>query len=193
MYSYIKGTLVSFDDGIVVIDNNGIGYTVNVSNNCLCRLGSVGEIVTVYTYLNVREDEMSLFGFYCKEEKAMFLKLITISGVGPRLALAVLSGIELVNLSNVIATGDIKTLSTIKGLGKKTSERIILELRGSIEDLQDAAVPSVIQSESISDAVNALISLGLSRQEAYSAVVKASSNTQDTGELVSIALRSLYK
>lgn len=192
MYAYITGTIESIGDGYLVVDNNGIGYTLFVSNNCLCKLGIKGQTIKIHTFLNVREDEMSLFGFFSQEEKAMFLKLINISGVGPKLALAVLSGIELNNLSRVIMSGDIKTLSTIKGLGKKTAERIVLELRGSIEGVMDS-ISSVMPNDNINDAVDALINLGISRQEAYSKVMKAAENTNDTSELVATALRSLYK
>lgn len=194
MYAYITGTVEYVGDSKLVIDNSGIGYDLYVSNNCLTRLGIKGETVKVYTYLNVREDEMSLFGFYSLEEKEFFLKLITVSGIGPKLALSVLSGLSLENLKSIILSGDVKTLSTVKGVGKKTAERIILELRGSMEDSgSPAAVASGVSEDSLNDAVLALINLGISRQEAYSAVIKASAETSDTGELVAKALRSMYR
>lgn len=192
MYAYITGTIESVEDGILVIDNNGIGYKLNVSNNCLCKLGIKGQTIKIYTYLNVREDEMSLYGFFSMEEKSMFIKLISISGVGPKLALSVLSGIELSNLAKVIMTGDIKTLSTIKGIGKKTAERIVLELRGSVEGVTEAVI-SNITSDSVNDAIMALVNLGITRQEAYTAVMKASESTDDTSKIIATALRSLYR
>lgn len=192
MYAYITGTIEYLGDGLIIVDNNGIGYSLNISNNCLSRIGVIGENVKIYTYLNVREDEISLYGFYSKEEKAMFLKLINISGIGPKLAISVLSGLDINNLASVIMSGDTKTLSTVKGLGKKTAERIILELRGSIEGLIEDT-PSYIQSDNINDAILALVNLGFGRQEAYKAVAKESENTTETSELIAKALRSLYK
>ncbi|MGI6701550.1 MAG: Holliday junction branch migration protein RuvA [Christensenellales bacterium] len=192
MYAYIQGIIESIGEGVIVISNNGIGYSINVSSNCLVKLGGKGDTVKVHTYMHVREDEISLFGFYSLDEKAMFLKLINVSGIGPKLALGVLSGIDLQSLINIIMTGDIKALSTIKGVGKKTAERIVLELRGSIEDVS-AAAPVRIDNDNINDAVLALVNLGISRNEAYNAVMKASADTEDTSRLVAEALRSLYR
>jgi len=192
MYAYIKGTIEEISEGVIVIENNGIGYTVNVSNNCLVKSGRIGQAVKLHTYLNVREDEMSLYGFYSEEEKSMFLRLINVSGIGPKLALSVLSGIDISNLAKVIMAGDIKTLSSIKGVGKKTAERIVLELRGTIEDTS-VSVPVIIEQNNINDAVMALVNLGIGRQEAYNAVMKASESTDDTSKLVAAALRSLYR
>lgn len=192
MYAYITGRIEGMEEGSLILDNNGIGYLLYVSNNCLSRIGNIGQTVKIYTYLNIREDEMSLYGFYSLEERDMFLKLISISGIGPKIAVAALSGIELKNLQRAIVSGDTKTLSTIKGIGKKTAERIVLELRGGFESIE-LNIPTELPDDSINDAVQALVNLGISRQEAYTAVMKASEETMDTSQLVAKALRSLYR
>ena len=131
MIAYIKGKVIDeFDDG-VVLENNGIGYEIQCSAGLLQKLLTDRE-GGVYTYLQVKEDGLSLFGFDNKEEKHMFLKLISISGIGPKMAMSILSGMRVSELATAIATSDVKGLSKIKGLGKKTAERIILELRESV-------------------------------------------------------------
>ena len=131
MIAYIKGKILSADDNVLVIENNGLGYEVVCSAAAKTRLLASGG-GEVYTYLSVREDGVSLFGFDSPAEKNMFLKLISVSGVGPKMGIGILSGISLNDLAIAIAASDIKTLSKIKGLGKKTAERIVLELREAI-------------------------------------------------------------
>lgn len=126
MYYSISGKVVFYEEGKVVLENNGIAYELGVSANTLAAFAKKGEVVTAYTYLKVAEDEMSLYGFYSKEEKAMFVNLISVSGVGPKTALQILSGIDLQSLAIAIVNGDAKTLAKVKGLGKKTAERLSL-------------------------------------------------------------------
>lgn len=118
MYNYIQGKIVDKTFTSIVVDNNGIGYEIGVSGNTLFDV-AVGEITKVYTYLYVREDEMSLYGFSRLEEKKLFMRLIEISGIGPKMAMQILGGYDLKTLTVAIATGDVKTLCKIKGLGKK--------------------------------------------------------------------------
>ena len=162
MYNYIQGKIVDKTFTSIVVDNNGIGYEIGVSGNTLCDV-AVGEITKVYTYLYVREDEMSLYGFSRLEEKKLFMRLIEISGIGPKMAMQILGGYDLKTLTVAIATGDVKTLCKIKGLGKKTAELIVLNLREQAADditlfdnHQDA-----VTGDDIADAVFALESLGL--------------------------------
>ena len=115
MYNYIKGTLVAAEPGMVVLENNGIGYELGVSGNTLADADRIGKEMKLYTYLYVREDVFSLYGFSRAEEKTLFMRLIDISGVGPKLAMQILGGYDLGTLTVAIATGDIKTLSTILG------------------------------------------------------------------------------
>ncbi len=175
MIGYIKGNVLTASDGVVLIENNGIGYEV------ICSAGIYQKLVNdkkgeVYTYLSVREDGVSLFGFESLEEKAMFLKLISVSGVGPKMGITVLSGMKLSDLAIKIATSDIKGLSAVKGLGKKTAERIVVELREKIGvELQaDKSAPEVdkefIADADTDDAIIALMSLGFTKTECVNAV-----------------------
>lgn len=195
MYEYIKGTIEYKGENYLVIDNNGIGYRLNVSSNCLSNLNS-SQLIKVYTHLAVKEDDMSLFGFYSLEEKDMFMKLITINGVGPKLALAILSGLNVNEITSAIMAGDVKCISTVKGVGKKTAERLILELKGKIGVVETLPIENINgnnTSNNVNDAVLALIDLGYTRQEAYNAIHNQKDLSCDTSKLISNALRSLYK
>lgn len=199
MISFIRGEAVSFSDNSIILDNNGIGYEIAVSNSTLVDVKRGSSFVCLHTYLSVRDDGISLYGFYTKEERNMFLKLITINGVGPKAALGILSGIELNDLMSAIMTADIKRLSKIKGVGKKTAERIILELKGEIdadsaELLQslplDADMPKELDKDA-ADAISALRGLGFTQAEATDAVMKVKPLAKTAEELVALALRNL--
>ena len=131
MLGYIKGKVLHSSDGTVLLENNGIGYEVLCSGAAYAKLISDGQ-GEVYTYLQVREDGVSLFGFVSPEEKNMFLKLISVSGVGPKMGITVLSSMNINDIAVAIANSDVKKLTAAKGLGKKTAERIILELREKV-------------------------------------------------------------
>lgn len=181
MIGYIKGNVLSALDGVVLLENNGIGYEITCSAEVYQKLlaDKKGE---VYTYLAVREDGVSLYGFISAEEKNMFLKLISVSGVGPKMGITVLSNMKLKDLALKIATSDVKGLSSVKGLGKKTAERIILELREKIseEDTLGANSTDTLSAEVITkdneDAIIALMSLGFTKQECVKAVKEAKDN-----------------
>ncbi len=195
MIGYIKGNLISANsNGVVLLDVNGIGYEITCSSesyNLIVNQGK-GEL---YTYLNVREDGFYLYGFISPEEKSMFLKLITVSGVGPKMGIAVLSSMPLNELAFIIASQDVKSLSKVKGLGKKTAERIILELRENISQLdlpeggkKSKAMPKLSTLEE--DSVIALMSLGFLRSESETAVKVATERGADTIEsVITIALQ----
>lgn len=199
MIGYIKGEAVDFGEGYVVLENNGIGYEIFVSNTTNVKIRNGSKFVCLYTYLNVREDGLFLYGFYSREEKNMFLKLIGISGVGPKAALGILSGIELNTLMTAIMSSDIKTLSKVKGIGKKTAERIILELREEINaDSKELleSLPSSVEDfgtvdKDVADAISALRGLGFTQSEAFKAVKKAKPYAKTAEELVANALRNL--
>ncbi len=198
MLSFIKGEAVEFGENTVVIDNGGIGYELTVSNVTEEKIKNGSRFVCLQCYMAVREDGISLYGFLTKEEKNMFLKLITISGVGPKAAIGILSGMEVYDLMRVIMASDIKTLSKIKGVGKKTAERIVLELRGEIDaesrEIMESA-KAVGEEETLdadsADAISALRSLGFTQTEAAEAVKKAKPFAKTAEELVAKALRSL--
>ncbi|MEG1645831.1 MAG: Holliday junction branch migration protein RuvA [Clostridia bacterium] len=191
MYAFIEGKIEYVKDNLIVINNNGIGYNVRVTVNALEKLNK--EKARVYTYLNVTQDGMALYGFYSLDEKAMFEKLITVTGVGPKMAIQILSGMDLNNLLLAIANKDVKMLSQTKGVGKKTAERIILELKGSIsfdESGEDITINGAVDNN-LSDAIDVLVGLGINKAEAYKAVKIASQTTKETNALITLALRSL--
>ncbi len=195
MIGYIKGVVTDIFPGGVLLENNGIGYEISLSACAFERLVRDTQ-GGVYTYLQVREDGLSLFGFDTVEEKRMFLKLISVSGVGPKMGIAILGGMSLKDLAMAIATSDAKTLSRIKGCGKKTAERIILELRENISslDLGSSATASPLPMGDESDAVIALMSLGFSRAESEKAVSSAYMNgANGVEEIISFALKGLAK
>ncbi len=196
MYNYIKGEIVEVKENLIVLDNAGIGYEINTSLNTIDMCGQVGEMCKLYTYYSVREDDISLFGFYTVEEKNLFLNLITVSGVGPRLALQVLSGCRIDKLTIAITGGDVAFLSKIKGIGKKTAERIVIDLKdkldsfGTLFNYNDVKNVSLNET-SVSEAVEVLVSLGINKTEAGK-IVKLCYQDGDTAEsLVTKALQNL--
>ena len=195
MIGYIKGVVTDIFPGGVLLENNGIGYEISLSACAFERLVRDTQ-GGVYTYLQVREDGLSLFGFDTVEEKKMFLKLISVSGVGPKMGIAILGSMSLKDLAMAIAMSDSKTLSRIKGCGKKTAERIILELRENISslDLSSSATASPVPMGDESDAVIALMSLGFSRAESEKAVSASYMNgANGVEEIISFALKGLAK
>ena len=197
MIGYIKGNVLSSANGCVLLENNGIGYEITCSSS-VCQKLVKGKTCEVYTYMAVREDGISLYGFDSLEEKSMFLKLISVSGVGPKMGITVLSGLSLADLVTKIATQDVKGLSKVKGLGKKTAERIILELREKIGCVDtDTGEVLLFNDKPVEDAVNqdavlALMSLGFTKAESVGAVKKA----QDAGEtqiekIIALAIKSM--
>ena len=187
MIGYIKGNVLSVSDGTVLMENNGIGYEIACSASVYQKLiaEKKGE---VYTYLAVREDGISLYGFISLEEKNMFLKLISVSGVGPKMGITVLSNMKLSDLATAIATSDVKGLSKVKGLGKKTAERIIVELREKMtEHFETSEKDSnedfdVVSDKDNEDAIIALMSLGFNKTECVSVVREAKKNGAQTIE-----------
>lgn len=198
MYSYIIGTLAGLEEGKVILDNNGIGYELNVSSFTLSKVGSVGKQIKLFTHLGVSDDDMRLYGFISEEERAMFLKLITVSGIGPKVALQILSGMDVRTLALSIVNSDAKALARIKGIGKKTAERVIVELRERVESdaVESGEVLGVTAGDPVGqEAAAVLASLGLSRAEAAAAVNKvlAAGKARKLEEVITLALRSVDK
>lgn len=199
MYYSISGKVIYCGEGRLVVECSGVGYDIAVSTSTLIKLGNIGQQVTVYTYLQVQEDALRLFGFYSREEKAMFENLLTVSGVGPKLAIQILSGQELGQLVASIVNADVKAIASSKGVGKKTAERIVLELQGKLN--ADGALESILGSnatpivnngdEITRDAVEALMSFGISRSQAEQAVAKVRGNADDLESVIALAFRSL--
>ena len=196
MFNYIKGEIIGKNENLLIIENNGIGYEINVSMNTLEMCGIIGEIVKIHTFLSVKEDGISLFGFYSIEEKNLFLNLITVSGVGPKSALQILSGGQLSELNIAISSGDVGYLAKIKGIGKKTAERIVVELKdkvvnfGTLFDYQK--IENFANSNSfIGEAIDALISLGLNKTEASRLAKLVFTEGDTTEDIIRKALQNM--
>ena len=196
MIGYIKGKLLSANNGVVILENNGIGYEITLSGDAYSKIvnDKGGE---VYTYLSVREDGISLFGFNSIEEKNMFLKLISVSGVGPKMGITVLSNMTLKDLATKIATSDVKGLSQVKGLGKKTAERIILELREKMDEQlsQDTSpIKPVVEDKDFKDALLALTGLGFDKSESLAVLEKAQiEDVKGVQALIAYSLKNIRK
>ncbi len=166
MISKLRGTLDSKRPGEAVVDCGGVGYGAAVSLATFSRLPDPGAAVSLFIVTNLRENALELFGFAEESERKAFLALKGVSGVGPRLALAILSGIDAGGLARVVADGDIARLVAIPGIGRKTAERLIVELRGKLEEAAGAVYGDDIER----DAVAALVGLGYKQREAGAAV-----------------------
>lgn len=205
MISFLNGTIAEIGDGFCVIDVGGVGYEVLIPGSTqeeLVRTG-IGETVKLFTYLYLREDALCLYGFTSRDDLALFKKLITVSGIGPRGGLSLLTALSSDELIFAILTGDSKTISKAPGIGKKTAERICIDLRdklsmGTAEDfageVQQAQTPDTAGfSGAEGEAIEALEALGYSRAEAAKAVRKAQAEDRDadTETLLKGALRYL--
>ena len=197
MYAFISGTLADKHSDSVVVEAGGIGYHIFVSTSTLSIL-SPQQKLKLYTYLVVREDAMILFGFMDMQEKAMFERLITVSGIGPKIAMAVLSAFTPQQLAIAIVTGDEKALGRISGIGKKTAQRILLELKEKVssEELIPDSLRQVAQAGANSaerEAVEALIALGYGASEAGSAIAKVAGKADTVEDLITLALKASRK
>jgi Holliday junction DNA helicase RuvA len=197
MIGYVKGKLLHDFGGEIILENNGVGFSITPSAEAYKDIVANGG-GAVYTYMAVREDGVSLYGFSSREEKNMFLKLISVSGVGPKMGITVLSNMDLNSLALAIAMQDVKTLSKVKGLGKKTAERIILELREKITEVDKETGEITMEKPDLKfeteneDAIIALMGLGFTKAECVKAVKDAKSNGATTIEqLMSYALRHI--
>lgn len=194
MYYYIKGKLAVKDTGFVVVDNSGIGYLINTSLQSIQNVGEIGSEITMYTYLNVREDSQDLFGFTTIEEKNTFLNLISVSGVGPKAALSILSVVTPAQFAVAVVTDDVKTITKASGVGPKLAQRVILELKDKMknEDLQIDSSDNVEinGTDNRSEAISALVVLGYSANDA-AAAVKNIDASLSVEEIIKKALAAL--
>ncbi len=196
MIGYVKGKILNVSPDSVLIETaGGIGFEIICSYSAFSLLSGKSE-GALYTYLQVSENGTALYGFSSQEEKNMFLKLITVSGVGPKSGISVLSGLNAADLAAAIATSDVARLSQVKGLGKKTAERIILELREKVSAPSVSGsvkgVPVIAVSHGDEDAVVALMTLGFTRAESERAIAKARAQGADTiEEIIGTALKSM--
>ena len=202
MISYIRGTLAEKNEDSAVVEAHGVGYQIFVPVPVLSELPPLGESVKIYTYFSVQEDGMSLFGFLSRQDLAMFKQLIGVNGIGPKSALGILSALRPDVLRMAVASGDAKTISRAPGVGPKTAQRIILDLKDKIrpEDVlaggleESLAVPEEISGvgQAGKEAVEALTALGYSAAEAAGAVKKVKITEEMTAEdVLKGALRHL--
>ncbi len=192
MFAHIEGTIAEKNADSIVLDVHGVGFLLTVSGATLAAAPAAGERMKLYTVLNVREDAMELFGFYSREEKRMYERLRGVSGVGSRMAMQVLSGMSLRDLSVALAAGDVHALTRIPGIGKKTAQRLVLELRDKIDETQltGASVsPIAASSGPEAEAVSALIALGFTASEAAKAVGQVAGQTDDANQMIFLALK----
>lgn len=193
MIAFLVGIVEEKREGLLVLNVNGVGYELCISNNSLVALPQIGETTKVLTYMAVREDGVFLFGFTSREEKDLFLKLITVSGVGPKLALSVLSGMNISDLTIAINREETNRLAKIKGLGKKTAERICLELKDKVNSmvlpLEMGAIPDQVDEDAVNLATETLVSLGINKNEAYRLARSYAKDGATAEEIISKALR----
>lgn len=188
MYSYIKGTVDSVSLGKLVLECSNIGYEILIPERVANAL-KVGDQVKVFTHLYVKEDRQELFGFLTQEEKQFFNQLINISGVGPKTAVQVLGTYDLATLKSAIINQDVKTLTQIKGLGKKTAELMIVNMKGNIDlNLTPELTVAALKTTDEQDAVNALEGLGVTRAEAIRVVALVSKDIKGVENIIRAAL-----
>ena len=191
MIAYLTGTVAGTDLGSAVIDVGGVGYTVFMSGRALSRLPQPGDQARVFTHLQVREDDMSLYGFLTLDEKALFTKLIGVTGVGPKVALAALSTFEPDELVEAILAEDVRAVSRIPGVGKKSASRIVLELKGSLEGgFGQAGSPARKDDANLKLAAETLMAMGFSPAEAEVALRDAPAGATESA-LVKYALKQI--
>ena len=192
MISYVKGTVAYIGNDCIVVDNNGIGYNIQVSSSTASAVMEKG--VQIYTYMNVKENELSLFGFLTKEELNMFNLLISVNGVGPKSAVAMLGALSPSQLALAIATEDIKALSVGQGIGKKIAQRIALELKDKVGADTITTGVELVQKVDVAtgeraEALSALMALGFTKNEAENAIKAVFVNGMATEEIISKALK----
>lgn len=197
MIAFLHGTLVEKTPSVATLDVGGVGYEVFISLSTYDRLPATGSACRLLTYHHIREDAQILFGFMQAEEKAMFERLIGVNGIGPKMALSVLSGLTVSELTVAIAENNVKRISSVHGIGKKTAERIVVELRDKVDPLEAFAGKTAgggdPQAAMLRDAILALSSLGFQQDQARKMVQSALDNSpgiKDTETLLRKALSS---
>ena len=201
MFEYIKGTVEYVYENGIVIDNNGIGYDIKVPTSVTTMYSQIGETAKIYTYLYVREDIVALYGFESKECQEMFKLLITVSGIGPKAAISILSVLSLADLKFAILSDDSKSIAKAQGVGAKTASKLVLELKDKVklEDAFESKLSSTstnannsANNSAVSDATMALVALGYSNSEALKAISKAGNiDDLNTQQIIKLALKNM--
>jgi Holliday junction DNA helicase RuvA len=198
LIAFVRGEIAQVEADALVVDVNGLGYRVFATPNTIARARQLKGAVKLFTSYQVREDSAQLFGFLTEEERAMFGKLLGVSGIGARSAMAVLSQLTIHELSAAVVTNDIAAIARAPGVGKKTAQRIALELRDKIDNAEltgfsgDAGAPPVA-GNAASDAIAALMALGYNSAEATRAVSAAAKEAQGTEDIIRMALKAMDK
>lgn len=203
MLHYIKGEMACKLPGSVVIETGGIGFEINVPSNSRLYLVENGMPVQVYTYMNVREDDISLFGFDDQEGVELFKKLLTVNGVGAKAAMAILSAMPALDVKKAIIYEDVNALTKAQGIGKKTAMRIVLDLKDKIKDLDSLDLEgymetagsdlgaSKVMNNNKNQAIEALTALGYSKAEAEGTLAKVGNEDLSVEEYIKLALKNI--
>ena len=192
MIAYVRGLLDHKEPNLVIVDVSGIGHEVFVPLSTYQKLPAIGAQVKLHTHHHVREDTMQLYGFVSTEEKEIFEMVLSISGVGAKVALSILSSISVDAFRRAVAQGDMKALTKIPGIGKKSAERMVLELKDKIGKVQlDERMAKILETESGSDAVSALLSLGAGQSAAEYAVYRAERLLGEDAKIEDVIAQSL--
>jgi Holliday junction DNA helicase RuvA len=204
MIAYLKGSVLAVTAESAIIENNGVGYEVFCSGSAFAAVQAHPQEVALFTYLQVKEDGLTLYGFTSLKEKQLFLDLISVSGVGPKLGIGVLNGMQADDVARAIATADVKMLSRVKGLGKKTAEKIVLELHGKVSasellaangenganGAKVAPMPAISRADE--EAIGALMGLGFTRNECQTAIARAhEKGAESVEDIIRLALANL--
>jgi len=202
MYAYLNGIIADIEEDNCIIDVNDIGYNVQISGQTMTRLPGIGERVKLFTYTNVKEDALQLYGFLSKADLEMFKKCITVSGIGPKGALGLLSAMDADDLRFAIISQDVKAISKAPGIGKRTAERLILELKDKLaidDTMIDKEITAynggniAIDDAQKKEAVEALVALGYGQTESLKAVnAVPGGENMDAGALLKAALKRLF-
>jgi len=197
----LKGVLLEKQPPQLLVDVQGVGYELNAPMSTFYQLPTIGETVTLHTHMVVREDAQLLYAFFSLSERQLFRNLIRINGVGPKLALTILSGVTADEFTRCVMEADAKALTSLPGVGKKTAERLIVELRDRLAKEVDAVLPGganvtslkTAGSTPVSDAVSALVSLGYKAQEASQMVRSVEVDGLNTEDIIKAALQSMVR
>jgi Holliday junction DNA helicase RuvA len=198
MYAYLKGTLVAINPTYVIVDVQGIGYTISISCRGLSELPTIGEIVHLYTSFIVRELSHALYGFTSEHERDLFDLFLTISGVGPKLALSLIGHLSIDELQSAMGRQDVTLLCKVPGIGKKTAERLIVELKDKLPGMPSPLLSNIAihlpldpNTQKIQDAILALINLGYNQNTAQKAVKQSLKDLPETADLALLITSSL--
>lgn len=199
MFAYLNGDIAEKGNNYVVIDVGGVGYYCTTTFVSSSMLGEIGDKAKVFTYLNVREDAVDLFAFQSRQELNCFKKLITVSGVGPKAGVAILSELSADSLVKAVVSGDFKAITKAQGVGPKLAQRVVLELKDKMADIGQVSVTAntvgvsgFSASPKADEAIEALVSLGYSANEAKNAVAALNTTDMTTEDIIRIALKTLF-